>query len=327
MDGTPLSTILDPTAAELLADAIAGLTAPAKSLSPKWLYDRQGSELFERITTLPEYHLTRIEAAILRDNAATLADCVPGGGALVELGSGASVKTRTLLDAGRHFGAYVPIDISADFLHATANDLRARYPTLPIHPVVGDFTAPVTLPDAAADLPKIGFFPGSTIGNLPPAMARSLLANALAWPRIQGFILGADLVGDPDDMIAAYDDSQGVTAAFILNILARLNRDVGADFDLSAFAYQAQWMPNDAQIEMRLISHKAQTAMLGATEIRFAADEPIVISSSRKYTPDSLAALAQSAGWRVNTLLTDAAPRFAVAILRPETSQYRRPAA
>lgn len=319
MDGVVYSPTLDPTAAELLEDAISGLTAPVKSLSPKWLYDRQGSELFERITSLPEYHLTRTEAAILRDNAAMLAARVPQGGALIELGSGASVKTRTLLDAGRHFGAYVPIDISADFLHATADDLRARYPDLPIHPVVGDFTAPVAFPDSVSDLPKVGFFPGSTIGNLPPALARSLLANSHTWPQMQAFILGADLVNEPADMIAAYDDSQGVTAAFILNILARLNRDVGADFDLSAFDYQATWNAQDARIEMRLISRKAQTATLGATEIRFADGEPIAISASRKYMPDTLNALAHSAGWKIDDLLTDAASRFAVAVLTPQT--------
>jgi len=228
----------------LLDDVLSSLQQPDKSLSPKWLYDQRGSELFEKITVLPEYYLTRTETAILRQYADRLTQLIPQGGALVEFGSGASTKTRLLLDAGDHLGAYVPIDISADFLYETAQGLRQRYPHIQITPVVGDFTQDVALPETANAMEKIAFFPGSTIGNIPRDTAVALLSNARAWPQTNGFVLGLDLVKDPFDLVKAYDDGKGVTAAFIGNILARLNRDLAANFDLRAFAYQASWHRN-----------------------------------------------------------------------------------
>ena len=309
-------TVTAPDSA-LLTDALAGLRARRKSLPPKWFYDRRGSELFERITRLPEYYPTRTEAAILVGHADRLAGLVPAGGALVELGSGASVKTRTLLSAGGHIGAYVPIDISEAFLLSTAADLRRRYPRLDVVPVVGDFTGPVTLPVSVADLPKIGFFPGSTIGNLDPAEAIALLARARSWPGIEGFILGADLVKPEAELIAAYDDSQGVTAAFNLNVLNRLNDEAHADFDLSAFRHEARWRTDPARIEMHLVARRAQTVTLGGHSIGFAEGESIHTESCRKYTAATLAGLAGTAGWTVEATLTDAGDRFAVAILRP----------
>ena len=302
---------------ELLDDALAGLTAPQKHLSPKWFYDRRGSELFEQITQLPEYYPTRTEASILRANADTLVDTVPDGGALVELGSGASVKTRTLLDAGSHFASYVPIDISEDFLLATAKDLRARYPRLAIHPVVGDFTAPIDLPHSMDGIAKVGFFPGSTIGNLEPVDAISLLARARDWDGACGFILGADLVKPIPALIAAYDDAQGVTAEFNLNILKRLNAEVHANFDIDGFTHQARWCENPARIEMHLVSRKAQSVRLDSQVITFAEGETIHTESCRKYTPDSLSDMAGKAGWQVETMLTDDREQFAVAVLRP----------
>ncbi|SDZ38736.1 dimethylhistidine N-methyltransferase [Jannaschia faecimaris] len=302
---------------ELLTDALAGLRAPQKILSPKWFYDRRGSELFERITELPEYYPTRTEAAILRANADRLADLVPPAGALVELGSGASVKTRTLLSAGEHFGAYVPIDISEDFLLATAEDLRVRYPDLAVHPVVADFTGPIMLPKVVGETPKVGFFPGSTIGNLDPSQAVALLTRARAWPGVEGFILGADLVKPVSDLIAAYDDAAGVTAAFNINVLNRLNDETHADFDLSAFRHEARWLENPARIEMHLVSTRAQTVDLGDARITFAEGESIHTESCRKYTAETLADMAARAGWSVAETLTDPETRFAVAILRP----------
>lgn len=297
--------------------AIAGLTARPKSLAPKWLYDARGSALFERITDLPEYHLTRTETEILRRNATALGRVVPDGGALVELGSGASVKTRLLLDAGAHFGAYVPIDISSEFLHRTADDLGRRYPDLRIIPRVGDFSRPLDLPGAVADLPKIGFFPGSTIGNLDPAAQQALLLGARDWRGIEGFILGVDLVKDAGELVAAYDDAQGVTAAFISNILMRLNREAGANFDPEAFTYEALWNTALARIDMRLVSTREQSVTLPGARIAFAADEPIHVSASRKYTADTLAALATSAGWHVAQTFSDTQNRFLVAVLAP----------
>lgn len=315
MDGT--LRVFDRTASALLQDALEGLCKPHKTLSPKWLYDQRGSELFEQITTLPEYYPTRTEARILRDHADLLSNLVPEGGALVEFGSGASVKTRTLLDAGAHFGAYVPIDISEDFLFATAADLRKRYPHMTIAPVVGDFTAPLSLPDTTAGMPKIGFFPGSTIGNLPPDLAVALLSNARSWPRTAGFILGVDLVKDIDVLEAAYDDAQGVTAKFISNILVRLNAEIGATFDLDRFAYRARWNTRLSRIDMELVSTCDQTVCLDGTRVSFAEGEAIHVSAARKFTEQSLEALVARAGWHVQTLLTDPDRQFAEAILVP----------
>ena len=309
--------MLDREASELLADALAGLSAERKWLSPKWFYDRRGSELFERITELPEYYPTRTEAAILRDHADLLAGVVPEGGALVELGSGASVKTRTLLDAGRHFAAYVPVDISEDFLLATAADLRKRYPGMSVRPVVGDFTGAVDLPAAVAGIAKVGFFPGSTIGNLDPEDAVALLARVRKWAGVEGFILGADLVKDVDELIAAYDDAEGITAAFNLNILKRLNDEVHADFDLGAFRHEARWCEGPARIEMHLVSVRAQEVHIGGETVRFGEGESIHTESCRKYTAETLARMAEAAGWRVERMLTDGRERFAVAVLRP----------
>lgn len=301
----------------LLADALHGLSQPQKTLSPKWFYDRRGSELFEQITDLPEYYPTRTEAAILRDHADRLAGVVPPGGALVELGSGASVKTRTLLSAGRHFGAYVPVDISESFLMATADDLRARYPDLPIHPVVGDFTGPVDLPDVVITSPTVGFFPGSTIGNLDPDAAIALLARACDWPGVEAFILGADLVKAVPELVAAYDDAAGVTAAFNLNVIRRLNDEVHSNFDLSAFRHEARWCEDPARIEMHLVAGSAQRVTLGGDVITFEAGESIHTESCRKYTPQTLGRMAAQAGWRIEEMLTDDDARFAVAVLRP----------
>ena len=302
---------------QMVADAVMGLTATPKRLSPKWLYDTAGSALFEQITKLPEYYLTRTETVLLGNRADDLAGLVPASAALVELGSGASVKTRILLDAGSHLGAYVPIDISANFLKETADDLRRSYPALKVHPVVGDFTQPVQLPDAIHDLPKVGFFSGSTIGNLQPEVGRDLLAGARAWSGVQAFVLGADLVKDEATLVAAYDDAQGVTARFITNALVRLAAEPDVRIDPKRFYYRASWDVELAQIDMELVAKTAHTGRIGETEISFAADEPIHVSASRKYTPATLAALAEAGGWRIDTLYSDEDKLFAVAVLVP----------
>ncbi|WP_299153570.1 L-histidine N(alpha)-methyltransferase [uncultured Tateyamaria sp.] len=307
------------TARAFLRDAIHGLTGARKSLPPKWLYDHAGSALFEEITGLPEYYPTRTEISILRAHAANLAGYISEGGALVELGSGASIKTRLLLDAGPHIAAYVPIDISAAFLHATADDLHTRYPHLAVHPTVGDFANPIALPAALHDLPKVGFFPGSTIGNLDPLDAIALLVRARAWPGIETFILGADLVKDPQVLIDAYDDKAGVTARFITNILTRMNAELGADFDVDRFDYIAEWNADAAQIQMSLMAQVDHHVSLGGQDIRFANQESIAVSQSRKYTMDSLENLADAAGWAVHEVVTDPETNFAVAVLKAQS--------
>lgn len=312
-----LSPLLTASSSALLEDVVASLTDVHKSIHPKWLYDQAGSALFEQITALPEYYLTRTETALLRAHADSLAALVPADGALVEFGSGASVKTRLLLDAGPHIGTYVPIDISADFLQDTACGLRLRYPSLQVVPVVGDFLNPVALPDALVRVPKTGFFPGSTLGNITPEAAHTLLARARGWPGIGAFVLGVDLVKDPDTLIDAYDDSAGVTAKFITNILVRLNTELGTNFDVSQFSYEATWNAGKARIEMALVSTRAQTAMMQGHTISFQAGEKIAISMSRKYTRDSIRDLAERSGWTISDWITDPNNLFAVTVLRP----------
>lgn len=315
---TATGRALEPASSALLTDALAGLNAPQKSIDPKWLYDSVGSQLFEQITELPEYYLTRTETGILRDHAHELSGLVSAGGALVEFGSGASVKTRILLENGPHIGTYVPIDISADFLNATAADLRQRYPSMSVVPVVGDFLNPVSMPDDLSDVPKVGFFPGSTIGNISPDAARTLLSRARAWQGIDAFILGVDLVKDPTVLVQAYDDAAGVTAKFIGNILVRLNSELGANLVPHQFDYAATWNASNSRIEMALISNTDQIATLGSNDIHFHAGEKVAISMSRKYTVDSLRAIAETTGWAVSELITDAEDLFAVAVLKPK---------
>ena len=301
--------------AAFLDEVLDGLSGAAKSISPKWLYDARGSALFEEITQLPEYYLTRTETAVLRSHARALAGLVPPGGALVEFGSGASVKTRLLLDEGRHFEAYAPIDISKDFLIEAAIALRSAYPQMRVLPIVADFLSEIAFPEVIANTPKVGFFPGSTIGNLPPEAARTLLARARAWTGMQRFILGVDLVKDEETLVRAYDDSQGVTAAFIKNVLQRLNDELGADFDLDRFAYKAEWQADPAQIDMMLVSDRVQTVSLGGQPIQFKDGEAIHVSTSRKYTRETLSQLVEASGWQLETLLTDPHEKVAVAVL------------
>jgi len=295
--------------------ALAGLSGQPKGLSPKWFYDARGSDLFEQITRLPEYYPTRTERAILDTRLDAIAAHVPAGAVLVELGSGASVKTRLLLDGLPQLAGYVPIDISETFLMQTAAQLRADYPRLAVTPVVADFMGPITLPDLGGR-PVVGFFPGSTLGNLAPDNAVALLARLRAWPDHRALILGVDLVKEAATLEAAYDDAQGVTAAFNLNLLARLNREADADFDLAAFRHRAVWNAQAQRVEMHLESTRAQVVRVAGRPIAFAAGETIHTENSHKFTPDSLSAMARDAGWHVAELLTDPENLFAVAVLR-----------
>ena len=301
----------------LALDAIEGLTSIPKAMSPKWFYDETGSRLFEEITAVPEYYPTRTETEILGDRAADLAAAIPEDGALVELGSGASVKTRILLDAAPHLALYVPVDVSADFLERSAQTLVAAYPALRIRPVIADFTAPFDLPRDVSGHPVVGFFPGSTVGNLDRADAVRLLTAARRWDGATAFILGADLVKDEATLLAAYDDPGGQSARFNLNLLHRLNREAAAGFDVDAFAHEARWNADASRIEMHIVSRKAQTVEVAGRPVRFEAGESIHTENSRKYTRDSLVKLATEAHWSVEDIMTDHGEWFAVAVLRP----------
>ena len=303
--------------AALLQAARQGLAAQPKSLEPKWFYDEIGSALFEEITELAEYYPTRTELAILAQNADKLARYLPGDGALVELGSGASRKTRTLIEAAPDLAAYLPIDISGEFLHSVARDLQQLYPALEIVPVVADFTRPLSLPAPYRKMRKAGFFPGSTIGNFLPAQATDLLQQVREWPQLEHFIIGIDLVKDTETLIAAYDDEKGVTAAFNRNILRRMNRELGANFNLSSFAHEARWNSAYSRIEMHLVSLHDQTVTIAGERYAFHAGETIHTENSHKYTKDSFAKLAAGADWRIAEFITDPRNLFAVTVLVP----------
>ncbi|MDJ0932976.1 L-histidine N(alpha)-methyltransferase [Breoghania sp.] len=305
-----------PSSDDLLRDAIAGLSAYPKTLPTKYLYDAEGSRLFEEICEQPEYYPTRTETALLHAISEDLSEAIDNDAVLVEFGSGASTKTRTLLDAAPQISIYVPIDISQIALDEAANSLNADFPNLNVLPLIADFTAPHTLPEATRNRPHVGFFPDSTIGNFAPEAAVDFLKSALiTLGEDVRSILGADLAKEESVLISAYDDAQGVTAAFNLNLLARLNREVGADFDLEAFSHRAIWNAAESRIEMHLVSRKNQTVHLGGKEIAFAVGETIHTENSHKYTYDMLAELAAAAGWRIEkSWISDPYP-FAVLLM------------
>ena len=263
------------------ADVIAGLTSTPKRLPPKYFYDHAGSELFERITALPEYYPTRTETAILTERAGDIARLIPAGAALVEFGSGSSTKTRIVLREAKTLAAYVPVDISADFLSQQADALRTEFPGIAMLPVAADFSQPFDLPNAVQSLPRAGFFPGSTIGNFEPHEACSFLRHA---GRVLGrgavLIVGVDLVKDTSVLQAAYNDKQGVTAAFNMNLLKRINNELGAKIDLSTFEHHAFFNRERSRIEMHLASHKRQRFKVCGECVDFRAGETIHTENS-----------------------------------------------
>ncbi len=298
-------------------DVIAGLSAAPKRIPPKYFYDSEGSRLFEDITRTPEYYPTRSEHEILRMQAGAIVQHFPTGAALVEFGSGACIKVRFLLDAARKLKAYVPVDIAGEFLNAEAAALRKHYPGLQILPVVADFMKPFALPDAVSDLPKVGFFPGSTIGNFEPHEAASFLRHAGS---ILGagavMIVGVDLIKDESVLNAAYNDDSGVTARFNLNLLRRLNRELAGNFKLDGFEHHAFYNRERNRIEMHLASRARQKVTVAGSTFEFRAGETIHTENSYKYSPLSFAALARGAGWTMLDRWSDAKGNFAVCALK-----------
>jgi len=302
---------VDPFAAEV----IAGLAAKPKRLLPKYFYDAVGSALFERITQLPEYYPTRCELALLRAHAPAIASLFPPNCALVEFGSGGSKKARLLLGAAATIEAYVPVDISGDFLQQDCAQLRREFPRLAVHPVVADFTSPFSIPSQVAALPRVGFFPGSTIGNFEPHEAAKFLRHAgVVLGRGAVMIVGVDLIKDTKILCPAYNDAEGVTAKFNLNVLARINRELGANFDLTTFEHHALYNSKQNRIEMHLASMRRQKVRIQGTTISFRAGETIHTENSYKYSVESFAALAQGSGWSPLQVWTDG--QFSVHALR-----------
>jgi L-histidine Nalpha-methyltransferase len=293
-------------------DAVEDLSQHPKRLSPKYFYDVTGSELFEAITRLPEYYPTRTELAILRDRGDEIATVIPEGAALVEFGAGATTKVRLLLERNA-LNAYVPVDISGDFVRAQADSLRKDFPHLAVYPVAADFTAPFELPAAIAGLPKVGFFPGSTIGNFEPHEAcRFLRAAGEILGKGALMIIGVDLEKDERVLYDAYNDAAGVTARFNLNVLVRINRELGGNFDVSAFTHRAIYNRERHRIEMHLISKKPQAVRLLGTSLSFRPGETIHTENSYKYSIDRFAALARGSGWKVKETWTDPNRMFSV---------------
>jgi L-histidine Nalpha-methyltransferase len=305
-------------ASESFAEHVAhGLSDSPKWLSAKYFYDAAGSELFEQITELAEYYPTRTELTILREHAADMSGYIPLSAALVEFGTGSSRKARILIDAAPQLAAYVPVDISAEFLHQEAAAMRRDFPWLAVLPVAADFTRDFDLPAQIRARPRVGFFPGSTIGNFEPEDAAEFLRQA---GRILGagatMIVGVDRIKDAAVLNAAYDDAAGVTAKFNLNVLARMNRELGGNFDLSTFRHRAFYNAEHHRIEMHLESLKDQSVMVIGRMFDFREGETIHTENSYKYTLESFRALAESAGWRPVATWTDENDYFAVHALK-----------
>lgn len=295
-------------------DVLQGLGRPNKQLPCKYFYDERGSRLFDAICELDEYYVTRTELAIMRRHAGAMADCVGRDAVLVELGSGSSTKTPLLLQRLESPVAYVPIDISREHLLAAARRLTRAMPTITILPVVGDFTSELRLPATSRQARrKVVYFPGSTIGNFSPDGTRTILARiaALAGPG-GGALIGVDLVKDPEVLNRAYNDSRGITAQFNLNLLERINRELGGTFDLDGFAHEAAYDPRHRRVEMRLVSRRNQTVCIGGKAIPFQAGEPIVTEHSHKHTLPGFAALAADSGLTLRQSWVDDLRHFAV---------------
>ena len=295
---------------EIVRMALDGLLAPRKTLPPSLFYDEEGCRLFYRITELPEYYLTRTERGLLAEIGPVVAAEVGPGAVLVEYGASHEEKAGFLLGSPGAFQAYIPIDVAAPELERLRERMAVSHPLVSVQPVVADFMRPVVLPTLPA-APVLGFFPGSTIGNLEPDAARDFLIRARAnLGEDARFLLGADLRKAPSVLIPAYDDAAGVTAAFNRNLLVRLNREAGADFDLMAFRHDARWNDAESRIEMHLVSLRDQSVRLGDGLVRFAEGESIHTENSYKHTPERLLGIARDAGWAMLRQWTDPAGRI-----------------
>jgi dimethylhistidine N-methyltransferase len=303
-----------PAQSLLAADVLQSLQRTPKQLSPMYFYDERGSQLFDLICELPEYYPTRTETRILDVHGDDIASHIGSNTLLVEFGSGASQKTRLVLDRQPDLAAYVPVDISRSHLVAAAKSISASYPSLEVLPVCADFTQSFALPKPARTPSRVVvFFPGSTIGNFDRAAAIDLLKvmRKVAGPN-GGLVIGVDLIKDIPTLERAYDDVAGVTAAFNLNVLKHLNRELGADFDIKSFKHEAKWHPEASRIEMHLVSTREQDVTVAGEKIHFAKGEHLVTEHCHKYSPSSFLALAEAAGWAGKEIWMDERRLFSV---------------
>ena len=302
---------------DLAAHVLDGLARPQKALPSRFLYDARGSALFEQITTLDEYYLTRTEIGLLERYGADMAALIGARASVIEFGSGSSRKTPILLRALEDAAAWVPIDIDDGTLAQSVRDMKGRFPALRLVPIHADFMQPVTLPDDRLSANRVGFFPGSTIGNFRPQEAVAFLRRVGATlGHSAAMIIGVDLKKDLGTLLAAYDDVEGVTAAFNRNLLVRINRELGADFDLDAFAHEARYDLDRGRIEMHLVSRAPQSVRVLGRTFRFAAGETIHTEVSCKYTIDEFRLLARAAGWQPVQTWSDERDWFAIHFLR-----------
>lgn len=286
-----------PTMDDFHATVITGLTASRKQLAPKFFYDATGSQWFDAITTLPEYYPTRTEIGLLRDFGTEIADLLGHDNALVELGSGSSLKIRTLLDVVQP-AVYMPIDISREHLYQAAMSIAMDYPNLHVCAVCADYSQAIELPKLTMSYPRVAFFPGSSIGNFEPTEAKLFLQRVATMIGNGGKILiGVDLRKDPALLHAAYNDAQGVTAAFNLNLLTRINRELNANFELDSFRHYAFYNPTLHRVEMHLLSMKTQIVQIGETILEFQNGESIHSENSYKYSLEAFQKLAAQAGF------------------------------
>jgi dimethylhistidine N-methyltransferase len=303
-------------------ELFAGLSRPARSIPPKFFYDVAGSALFDRICELPEYYPTRTELRILTECASEIAAQIGPKAEIIEFGAGSLTKVRLLLDALDAPKRYVPIDISGEHLEAAAERLRDDYPRLAVQPLVADYTMPLVLPARGESIgQRVGFFPGSTLGNFSPDEALAFLQLAQRLLRGGGLLLGIDLVKDPALLHAAYNDAQGVTAAFNLNLLRRANAELDTDFDLDGFTHAAFYNAPLRRIEMHLVSRRAQTVTLDGQCFAFDEGETIHTENSHKFTAEGLRALAVKAGFRPAAVWTDPERLFSVHWLQSPAAQ------
>ena len=291
---------------------LAGLSAPIPAVPARWLYDRRGSELFDEITRLPTYYPTATETALLKEILPDVASRIPHGRAVVEFGAGSATKTPLLLEA-IHPAAYVPVDISGDYLRESASEVAERFPEISVEPVVADFARPFDLPPDIESLPKLGFFPGSTIGNFVPRTATDLLRS---WRDLLGvgsqLLIGMDRVKPVERLIAAYDDPQGVTASFNLNLLERINRELDANIPLDAFRHEARWNDILSRIEMHLVATRDVTFTIDGRSFSFAKGSSIHTENSHKYGRRGARVLLLAGGWTPIAEWADAAGDFAI---------------
>jgi dimethylhistidine N-methyltransferase len=295
------------------SDVVVGLGQMPKTLPSRWLYDDRGSELFEDITRLDEYYPTRIETAIMQNHSHAMAAFCGSNCTLLEYGAGAGIKTEILVSALRTPRLYVPIDIAGDFLDQTVARFRWRFPNLSTKPMVADFTASFALPNWVPPSYRVGFFPGSTIGNLDSKEAATFLQRMRRHVGVGGkAIIGVDMKKDIDVLLHAYDDREGVTADFNLNLLARINRELDGDFVLEQFRHSARWNDSESAIEMHLVSRQPQTASVSGHVFDFDAGETIHTESSRKYDVPGFTSLASANGWQVDRIWTDERNYFCI---------------